>query len=547
MPAVYTPPGGSSSLPIFQTSPHADQVGVNDSPANNQGFFSSGRWVLPGTANVYVATTAQDNLGVSVYTHVQQTDRWYDGTTDVRGHKGGICSHVDVDNNDPGYTPSAATSYNITAFTRVGVNGPSYGTCHGFSSSMLILNQGSASNEYTPHFIILVAGTYDQHLSTGGHFWFTDWALQGPIATQPGILNGISLVTNNFYNGSPSSGASAGIALQSLQLGGGGVNYMYSGETTLGTPATTYPMDIGYLVSGVATGGTGDGFTNAIQVGGTCSVWNSNGYGGDQGQVARGVIVKAKNAGTSVARLGAFVSEGTGEAGGLVFGLDINDANRASLYRDANGHLTLNGGLTVTSGIQYEPRVIARVTSAGTAVANTASLTSLFTGAGLVGPFSPVLTYPAGILNHAGVLITINDLFGSWGCTNAQPTFLIKFLLGGVVVLQTAATTVSSPSAGSGGLWQIVGPITMTVQGTGSSGKVIGGGPGYRFLAQSASAGNPSISANISTSGSANANTQVTIDLTVAQALDVQVQWGTANASNTITLLGGNISLSGVS
>ena len=71
-------------------------------------------------------------------------------------------------------------------------------------------------------------------------------------------------------------------------------------------------------------------------------------YGGDVGQVARGVVVKAKNAGTSVARLGAMVSEGIGEGGGLVFGLDTNDANRVSSSRPASGVLELSGKLCLS-------------------------------------------------------------------------------------------------------------------------------------------------------------------------------------------------------
>jgi hypothetical protein len=73
-------------------------------------------------------------------------------------------------------------------------------------------------------------------------------------------------------------------------------------------------------------------------------------WGGDQGQVGRGVVVKAKNAGTSVARLGSFISEGVGEGGGLVFGLDTGDANRASISRPSNGVMTLRGKVSFANG-----------------------------------------------------------------------------------------------------------------------------------------------------------------------------------------------------
>jgi hypothetical protein len=124
-------------------------------------------------------------------------------------------------------------------------------------------------------------------------------------------LVGLSLIAGNHYNGSPTLGAFAAAAIQNIDV------YGNSAENYVG--ATCYPVDIGLLLSGRCGGGAGDAFTNALQVGGKCSAWGGEGvWGGDQGQVGRGVIVKAKNAGTSVARLGAFVSEGTGEAGGLV-------------------------------------------------------------------------------------------------------------------------------------------------------------------------------------------------------------------------------------
>lgn len=349
MGAVYVPPTTGTTYPIFRTGTHADQLGANDSPDNNQGFFSSSAWHAPDSANLYVVTTANNITGVTIFTHIQQADRLYNGT-DARSHKGGIYSHVDVDNNDAAYAGGSGVSYNMTCVTRVGVNGPSYGTCHGLSSAMHVYNQGSANNEYSPHFMIMTAGTYDQHLTIGGDFWFTDWALHGPIGTQPGLLGGISLITNNFNNGSPSLGPSYGMSLQSLFPAGGGFETHCQGEVPGGTPATTYPMDIGYHVSGVATGGTGDAFTNAVQVGGRSSAWSSPGpWAGDQGQVGRGVVVKAKNAGTSCARLGAFVSEGIGEAGGTIYGLDANDTNRVSTYRSANGVMNILGQIIPVS------------------------------------------------------------------------------------------------------------------------------------------------------------------------------------------------------
>jgi hypothetical protein len=340
MTAVYVSP--SSSPPLFKTGTHPDQVGVNDSPANCHGFPAGTTFRNPASANLYVLTTPQNTNGLNIYTHVRETDVNYSGGS-PRSYKGPILAVCDVDNNDPAYIGTNIVGVGVFSDVRVGLNSQSYGTVLGVSSVVDVRNQPSGvTNEYCNWFGWMNAGTTASPLVAGGNWWFTDWAVQGPI-NQPGILNGISLVTNNFYNGSPNSGAAAGISLRSIAYGGAANNYK--------TGSTSYPWDIGYHVSGATSGGTGDGYTNAIQVGGTVGVWvGSASYGGDQGQVARGVVVKAKNAGTSVSRLGAFVSEGTGEGGGLVFGLDTNDADRVSISRPASGVMTLRGKVSFANG-----------------------------------------------------------------------------------------------------------------------------------------------------------------------------------------------------
>jgi hypothetical protein len=335
MPAVYIPPGASSSYPAFQTSTHTDQIGVNAAPT---------------TSTMYVETSAHNYIGVFSHCHIQQTDRDYAGGDTVRSQKGGLMSWVDLDNNDPSYVGVSVISCGVSSIMNVGVNGPSYGTPLAFNGQIYVKKVPTPHfNEYSIFFSCIIAGTYDAPIS-GGSYWYFDHGIQGPTGGQPNLLLGYSLVTNNYYNGSPTFGLAAGIALQSAPKSGAQAKYMCQGENINNPSATTYPWDIGYFVSGYSTGGTGDAYTNAIQVGGVCAGWNPTSYNGDNGQVGRGVTVKSKVVGTSVARLGAFVSEGTGEAGGLVFGLDINDANRASISRPSAGVMTLRGKVSFANG-----------------------------------------------------------------------------------------------------------------------------------------------------------------------------------------------------
>lgn len=337
MPAKYIASGGASSFPMLQTSAQTDQLGIN---------------VAPGVGTLTMETSAHTRYGYLNHTHIQQTDRDYTGGDTVRITKGGYRTSVDVDNNDPTYTPTDIIGTSYHSVMTSGVGGPSYGTLINYIAQLNVKQVPSIhSNEYSIFFGSMVAGTYDAPIS-GGNYWHHDEALHGPIG-QPGILSGFSLVTNNYFNGSPAGGTAVGMCLQTCPKIGAGFNSMCQGEVKTGVSATTYPWDVGYFISGYATGGTGDGYTNAIQVGGLPGPWMGTGrtdYGGDYGQVARGIAFKARRDGvTPVTRLGAVVSEGLGERGGLVFGLDTSDSNRATVYRSANSTLSIVGQIIPTS------------------------------------------------------------------------------------------------------------------------------------------------------------------------------------------------------
>jgi hypothetical protein len=336
---------------IFQSSTHPDQIGVNDSPANSPAYEHVAG--AEGRANFYVAQTSTNAYGLSIYNHALQTNRDYAGGDTVRSHRIALLVQTDVDNNDP-TIPSKVDIYgwNICSVINAGKNGPNYGSSLAYSALVDVFNE-TAGNEYSLYHGCLVPGTYELHVAAGANYWTTDLSVYGPIGVQPGLLYGFSMGVANFYNGSPSAGASFGCRIMNAMDGPGAAYKRHAGKVLTGTMATCYPIDIGVGVGGATNGGTGDSFTVGVQVGGAeiVSPYNSATLSGDQGQIGRGVVVKAKNAGTSCARLGAYVSEGTGEAGGLVFGLDTNDANRVSIYRSSNSTATLNGNLVITGSI----------------------------------------------------------------------------------------------------------------------------------------------------------------------------------------------------
>jgi hypothetical protein len=246
----------------------------------------------------------------------------------------------------------------------VGRHGPSYGSSLAISALLDVFTEQNG-NEYALYHGSLVAGTYDNHVAGGAHYWMTDISVYGPVAAQPGLLYGHSVQIANFYNGSPSVGASVGCRITSTMPGAGSAYKRYHLNDMAQARATCYPVDVGVGVGGATDGGTLDSFTNAVQIGGANLMDQAyTTMAGDQGQVGRGVVVKAKNAGTSCTRLGAFVSEGTGEAGGLIFGLDTNDANRASVFRPAGGVLRLSGKLSISgeasSGVPTPANVVGK-------------------------------------------------------------------------------------------------------------------------------------------------------------------------------------------
>jgi hypothetical protein len=169
---------------------------------------------------------------------------------------------------------------------------------------------------------------------------------------------------------------------------------------------------------------------------------------------------------------------------------------------------------------------LAWVSAAGTAVANTVTLTSLFTGATIGGS----LTIPANTLQVGSMLRF--ELFGTY--SSLTPTLNVQVSLGGTVVMQGTTPAFATQTGFSWAFDHVTGPGIL-IQVIGASGKALGGD---RFNC------NGGGSCTLNASGVLNtATSQVTVNTTGALAIDIKVAWSVASASNTIQLLGGAIYL----
>ncbi len=230
------------------------------------------------------------------------------------------------------------------SYQRFGFNNPHYGSGLGMVTYQVVVNSGSANNEFALNHGYLQVGT--NAAPTVAAVWGVgDWGVYGPVGLRPNVYTGASVVERNFYNGSPVLGASVGWAIQNILPSGPGGNVTGSNNT--------YPIDVGYHAGGWATQGTHDSYAVAFQAGGRVSPWGADTWDNgtlDLGQVGVGFQVPAKLDGTTpCSRLGAFVSQGLSEAGGWIGGIDTTDANRVSIFRSANGVMSIRGQIIPVS------------------------------------------------------------------------------------------------------------------------------------------------------------------------------------------------------
>jgi hypothetical protein len=179
------------------------------------------------------------------------------------------------------YSAVNPTDTHHSTLLTTGVNGavafgfggvPAIGTAHAGTFETVVSGNGAALNE---HAAIMGVQRYD--IGTGytqttgpvGRAWFADFNLLGPIAAQPELLNGVTMNIENYYNGSPVDGPSAGQWIVTKPGTGGGIDANH-------LAAATYPIDVGMGIVGYATG-PANGFNKAIQIGGIGSGWMQTG------------------------------------------------------------------------------------------------------------------------------------------------------------------------------------------------------------------------------------------------------------------------------
>lgn len=154
-------------------------------------------------------------------------------------------------------------------------------------------------------------------------------------------------------------------------------------------------------------------------------------------------------------------------------------------------------------------------TADGTALASSTTLTDVST--------APQITLPANFL-EAGMRVQLDaDLTFS---TTGTPTLLLGFYYGAVAgsaLAASSAITTGSGAASWSARLRYLGKITAV----GSSGSITGHG--------TLELGTSLTAFSVRPIPEVAASRTVTIDTTAAKALTVGAQWGTSNASNTIT------------
>jgi hypothetical protein len=157
-------------------------------------------------------------------------------------------------------------------------------------------------------------------------------------------------------------------------------------------------------------------------------------------------------------------------------------------------------------------------TSNGTAIANSASETSLFTGAGVSA--GSTRTIEGGIARAGAVYRIV--IAGDFGATSG-PTGRIKFKLGSTIIADTNTFTMPNCSPGAG-IYTI--EFDLLINSVGATGTA-----SVRALRGTFSPGSGG-----QTPTFAFASGAPTVDFTANQTMDITFQWGTANSNNTIIL-----------
>lgn len=201
--------------------------------------------------------------------------------------------------------PSQLVGSGIQSFVDYGnpANGGSTGiagTAQAFTGLIDVKNSSSDSNEHA-----VSMGWLRYAAGAKGRAWFTDYSLHGPIGTQPGLLTGINMFINQYYNGSPIAGPAAGQWIITKPGQGGGRE---SGHES----APTYKIDVGLGIVGFAgtPGVHTRGYEVGLQIGGYGSGWMLS---GESSLIGTGISIKdTQDQAITIAP--------TGAAGAIVWG-----------------------------------------------------------------------------------------------------------------------------------------------------------------------------------------------------------------------------------
>jgi hypothetical protein len=146
-----------------------------------------------------------------------------------------------------------------------GTNPDTAGTVHTFTSTVDVQGSSSPTSEFANYM-----GWMKFRQGQVGRGWFGDFSLHGSVEMQQQLLNGLTMLLNNYYDGDPVNAPSAAyIAVSSAGKGAGN-------EDTHNTQ-TTYPVGIGFASVGHSgepgSAPTGVGFKTGFQAGGYASGW----------------------------------------------------------------------------------------------------------------------------------------------------------------------------------------------------------------------------------------------------------------------------------
>jgi hypothetical protein len=139
----------------------------------------------------------------------------------------------------------------------------------------------SALNEPTCGVAVLnikIGTGFPQNTPPTPRGWLWDWSQQGPIGLQPHLLNGATILLNNYFNGSPADSKSG--AYWAVTKPGAGADL-----DSVHAAASTFANDVAFGAVGYSTGGN-IGWTVGFKAGGFGSGWDESGTASKLGTAA---------------------------------------------------------------------------------------------------------------------------------------------------------------------------------------------------------------------------------------------------------------------